>query len=210
MGKVRLCCREDIPRVADIFRGAFPESVENLVPGVTPSREVFIDIFAFLLRALARDFFVAEADGNVQGYIVAPAVSMNRVWIRAVCSGTLLRWAGKWMLGKYRVPVRAIPAIICNKLMFVSTEKNHSPPGRYGRILSIAVAAEARGLGLGKLLVRHGIEHLKDRGVDFVKLEVRPANIPALRAYLRNGFVEMGRTRDVQGDWLVMIRDLRY
>jgi ribosomal protein S18 acetylase RimI-like enzyme len=113
------------------------------------------------------------------------------------------------MLGRYSVPVRAIPRIIRNKLLFVSTEKVHSPPGSYGRILSIAVIESSRGKGLGKLLVEQGLESLKNQGLEYVKLEVRPDNIPAVKAYTSLGFIQVGKTRDVQGEWLVMLKDLR-
>lgn len=207
--QIRNAGRGDIARVARIFQQAFSLSVKAMVPNNSPAPEIFEDIFMLLLRAMPRDFFVAELEGDVQGYIVAPVSGMSRLWMYAVFSGTLLYWAGKWALGRYHVPVRTIPGIIRNKLMFVRTEKAHSPSGRYGRILSVAVAEAARGHGLGNLLVRHSLNHFRAHGLDYVKLEVRPDNVPAYKAYIRHGFVATGRTRDVQGEWLVMLLDLK-
>lgn len=206
--QIRLCQRKDIPKVAAIFRQAFAASVNALVPGAPPKQEVFKDLFVLLHRALPKDFFVLERDNEVQGYLVAPANSVGRLWAYALFSGTLFYWAGKWLLGMYGVPARAIPGIIRNKLLFMTTEKVHSPRGRYGRILSLAVDEEARGQGLGKLLLRHGLKHFQEQGLAYVKLEVRPDNLPAVRSYCGQGFVSVGRTRDLQGEWLVMLRDL--
>jgi len=205
--QIRLCRLEDIPNVAGIFRQAFSPSIAALVPRASPKQEVFEDIFMLLHRAWPQDLFVAEKDGLVQGYLLAP-VNTERLWRYALLSGVLLRWLGKWLLGRYNVPAKALPGIIRNKLLFVKTEKIHSPQGRCGRILSVAVDQQARGRGVGKLLVQYGLQHLCDQGVDYVKLEVRPDNLPALNCYLGLGFIETGRIRDLQGDWLVMLRDL--
>ena len=204
MTKVRRGRRKDALRVAEIFTQSFAASVAALIPGRMPTQEAFKDIFVFLIQASPQDFFVLEAKGMIQGYIVALAVPMWRLWARAVYSGSLLLWLGKWVLGRYHIPLSAVRTIVRNKLLFVGSEKQHSPPGRYGRILSVAVAHEARGMGFGTQLVRHGLEHLAHRGLDYVKLEVRPDNHTALRIYTESGFLPVGRTRDVQGDWLVM------
>lgn len=44
----------------------------------------------------------------------------------------------------------------------------------------------------------------KFKGRQAIKLEVRPQNAAAIRIYSEYGFVEKGRTRDLQGEWIVM------
>ena len=57
--------------------------------------------------------------------------------------------------------------------------------------LSIAVAPEARGRGVGTQLLVALIEHARDDGIDALSLSVEADN-PALRLYERLGFVRVG------------------
>ena len=58
-----------------------------------------------------------------------------------------------------------------------------------GHILSVAVKEEARNLGIGKALMTHIMDHLRDAGVPDVRLEVRKSNARAILFYKRLGFV---------------------
>lgn len=69
----------------------------------------------------------------------------------------------------------------------------------------MAVDPEARGLGLSKELLAKALAWLRQTEVQYVKLEVRPDNFPAVKTYKSLGFEERGLTRDVQGNWLVMV-----
>jgi ribosomal-protein-alanine N-acetyltransferase len=60
-------------------------------------------------------------------------------------------------------------------------------------ILSIAVAASHRGLGLSRNLLLTHLGHLAGRGVRTVFLEVEENNAPARRLYDRAGFAVAGR-----------------
>jgi len=62
-----------------------------------------------------------------------------------------------------------------------------------GHILDVAVHPEYRGHGLGKLLVEHVLAACRQRGAEFVSLEVRPSNSEAIGLYHRLGFDETGR-----------------
>lgn len=206
--EIRLCRTGDLPAVAELYRQGFAASIEALLPGASPKQKLFEDLFTLLYRALPGDLFVLEEGGRVQGYLVALSRRIERLWGYALFSGTLPLWAGRWLLGRYGVPLRTLPGIVRNKLCFVSTEKVRSPRGRYGRILSIALAEECRGRGWGWRLVEHGLAYFAERGLDYAKLEVRPGNLPAVRTYTGLGFIEVGRTRDLQGEWLVMLKQL--
>lgn len=206
--EIRLCRAGDLPAAAAIYRRSFATSVDAFLSGASPEQKLFEDLFSLLYRALPGDLFVLEEDGRVQGYLVALSRRIEWLWGYTICSGTLFLWAGRLLLGRYGVPLQAIPGIVRNKLCFVSTEKVRSPRGRYGRILSIALAEECRGRGWGRRLVKHALEHFAELGLDRVKLEVRPENLPAVRTYTGQGFIGAGRTRDLQGEWLVMIKKL--
>lgn len=57
-----------------------------------------------------------------------------------------------------------------------------------GHIKDLAVAPEARGLGLGRRILRRGLLSLSFSGAAVVKLEVRVENEPALSLYRDVGF----------------------
>lgn len=60
---------------------------------------------------------------------------------------------------------------------------------------NVAVAPEARGLGIGGALVDAVVERVRERGADEVFLEVRESNHVAQGIYRDRGFVVVGRRR---------------
>ena len=64
-----------------------------------------------------------------------------------------------------------------------------------GHILDIAVRRELRGKGLGRLLVERVIAECREKGAEFVSLEVRTSNDSAINLYKRLGFIEIGRRK---------------
>ena len=61
------------------------------------------------------------------------------------------------------------------------------PSGKW-TVECVAVAEQARGLGVGKALMRHIIEEARAAGVDSVGISVTPGNDIAERLYLSVGF----------------------
>ncbi len=64
-----------------------------------------------------------------------------------------------------------------------------------GHILDVAVCKDLCGRGLGKLLVETVLRMCREKGADFVSLEVRPSNGAAISLYRRLGFIEVGRRK---------------
>ncbi len=62
-------------------------------------------------------------------------------------------------------------------------------------LLTLAVAPEARGRGLGTRLVARFVYQARLRGAEVAYLEVAEDNAPARAAYTRAGFAETGRRR---------------
>ncbi|MBQ0823647.1 GNAT family N-acetyltransferase [Microvirga terrae] len=60
-------------------------------------------------------------------------------------------------------------------------------------IITVAIAAEARGKGHARPLLSRHLDELARRGVARVHLEVEDGNAPALAAYRRLGFRDIGR-----------------
>jgi ribosomal-protein-alanine N-acetyltransferase len=59
---------------------------------------------------------------------------------------------------------------------------------RTGHIMNLAIDPAYRGKGYGRLLLEHGLEHLKGLGADCVELEVRVDNELAIKLYESYGF----------------------
>jgi len=81
-----------------------------------------------------------------------------------------------------------------------------------GEIFNVAVAAEARGIGIGTALLEACLTSLADRGAAQVYLEVRRSNRAAIALYDRAGFAIVSVRRDYYRmpaeDAVVMTLDL--
>ncbi len=64
-----------------------------------------------------------------------------------------------------------------------------------GHILDVAVRKDFCGKGIGRLLVETSLRMCREKGSDFVSLEVRPSNVAAISLYRRLGFSEVGRRK---------------
>ncbi|WP_107850338.1 GNAT family N-acetyltransferase/peptidase C39 family protein [Oceanimonas marisflavi] len=68
------------------------------------------------------------------------------------------------------------------------------------RIYSIAVSPDARGLGLGRILLERAEMAAQERGAVFMRLEVRTDNIAAQNLYQRLGYRQFGVYHDYYED----------
>jgi ribosomal-protein-alanine N-acetyltransferase len=65
-----------------------------------------------------------------------------------------------------------------------------------GELGNVAVAPEARGTGIGAILVGEVVKRAASRGVRELFLEVRPSNDPARHLYGKFGFEQVGRRKN--------------
>ncbi len=70
-------------------------------------------------------------------------------------------------------------------LGYVSASEGGNKEGRIGLV---AVSPEARGRGLGQLLVGHAVSWCRSRGADSVKVATQATNVAAMRLYEQGGF----------------------
>lgn len=82
---------------------------------------------------------------------------------------------------------------------FVAEEDNHAVAymGMWalsgeGHITNIAVAKDYRGRGFARTLLNHFINIAKEEQLEFMTLEVRASNIPAITLYESFGFRQVG------------------
>lgn len=198
--------RDDMRSVARLFVAAFPDSVRHTMGADAPPLDFLTDLFRMCLDTDPEGFLVAEDElGRLAGYVVAP-LAVNRIWCRAVSGGYLWRWLGRVLSGRLRVSLATVRTAMADKFAFWRSQKTAAEIP--ARILSIAVAPWARGRGIGSELLARAVARFRSAGVTRVRLEVRPWNTPAVRMYERCGFREIGRTRDTQGEWLILALEL--
>jgi ribosomal protein S18 acetylase RimI-like enzyme len=75
----------------------------------------------------------------------------------------------------------------------VTVQRERHPVTRHVGSLGIAVAADARGRGIGRRLMAQAIAWAKEAGVEKLVLSVYPHNDAAIALYRSFGFVEEGR-----------------
>jgi ribosomal protein S18 acetylase RimI-like enzyme len=129
---------------------------------------------------------------------------LKKVQREAIRSGAVLRWALSALRGGFGLRLSAIPRILANKVLFVRSGGRYRSKGD-AQLLNIAISAGQQGKGIATALVRAGLQAMRDAGVCEVRLEVRPANVAAVHVYRKTGWREAGRTRDMEGEWLVMV-----
>ncbi|MDK2879876.1 MAG: [ribosomal protein S18]-alanine N-acetyltransferase [Thermoanaerobacteraceae bacterium] len=194
---------QHIEAVVDIFCSAFESSISFFAPVNLKLKKAFKDVFTLLHLVFGKGFMVAVMGDEVCGYIVM-ADNIKRLWLGTVFSGFLVKMAAKAIFGAYCLNLSTIFKVIKNKLFYMKFEMLTIS---CGQLLSIAVLPRHHGKGIGKRLLEAGINYMESRGIKRIKLEVRPDNTPAVRMYEKYGFRPAGRAKDLQGDWLIMVRE---
>ncbi|MDD4600066.1 Mycothiol acetyltransferase [bioreactor metagenome] len=197
--------REDVPAIAALFTESFKDSVIHHC-GVLPKPQAMQDVFTLVYQAEPAAAFVARFDGAIIGYCFAP-LDLSRLWIRAITGGHIIKWAWRWLTGRYGFGLHPVKIIVLNKIAFLTSAVT---PGKAAnaRILSVAVAESYRGQGVAKALMQAALAYFKANKASLIRLEVRPDNTPAVKVYEKLGFVGSGTTRDSQGEWLIMFKGM--
>ncbi len=160
-------------------------------------------MWSFIRAVEPRGFIGAFVDAELAGYAIF-VPSLRRVQREAIRTGAVLRWAWAALRGGFALRLSAIPHIVANKALFLRSAGAHRRKGD-AQLLNIAVLPAYQGKGIATALVRAGLDVMREMGVSEVRLEVRPWNETAVRVYRKIGWREVGRTRDMEGEWLVMV-----
>ena len=201
----RHASKDDLQAIGTVFLAAFPESVQFYVGRAIPPT-VLADLFSICLAAEPEAFFVALVNGQVAGYVFAPA-HFSRLTGTALRHGSLPRMAWRWISGQYGLGLHPVFVAARNWLSLLQ-EAQHKALSSDARILSIAVDPQFQGHGLGQGLMQRAMAYLASQGVARVRLEVRPDNPAAVHLYEKYGFTTRGQTRDLQGPWVIMLKDM--
>lgn len=162
-----------------------------------------MDVWSFIRAIEPRGFLGAHVEGDLVGYAIF-VPSLQRVQREAIRTGAVVRWAIAALRGGFGLRLSAIPRILANKVLFVRSGGRYRTKGD-AQLLNIAVLPGQQGKGIATALVRAGLTAMRELGIPEVRLEVRPWNASAVHVYRKTGWREAGRTRDMEGEWLVMV-----
>lgn len=165
-----------------------------------------MDVWSFIRSVEPRGFLGAYVDETLAGYAIF-VPSLKCVQREAIRSGAVIRWALAALGGGFGLRLSAVPRILANKVLFVRSGGRYRTKGD-AQLLNIAVAPEQQGKGIATALLETGLQVMRELGVPEVRLEVRPWNASAVHLYRKTGWREAGRTRDLEGEWLVMVAKL--
>jgi ribosomal-protein-alanine N-acetyltransferase len=201
--KIILAQSQHIDAVAEIFCLAFENSITFFAPITQKVKNAMKDIFHLLYSVFGQGFFIAIENNQVYGYIVM-ADDIKRLWFRAVTSGFLRKAVVSTITGEYGLTLPMLYKVVRNKLLYFRFEMTTKPSAQ---VLSIGVHPGHYGKGIGQKLLSKGIKYIESLGSKRIKLEARPDNIPAVKIYEKYGFRIVGETKDLQGNWLIMMRE---
>ena len=90
------------------------------------------------------------------------------------------------------------PFMLADELMspasryWIAADESGAPIG-YGGVMTIGVAPQARGRGVGRAILDALLDWARQAGAAEIFLDVRPSNEGAIALYNSRGFVEIGR-----------------
>ncbi len=161
--------------------------------------------FLILAHRIEKDGLIAACEKNeVVGFALMTR-NPSRFFVRIVISG-FFPVIAKFFKGRYRgiSLSRSIQSIL-EFILFFRTSAGTAKNIKTGQVITMVVARNMRGKGIGANLLVKGLEYLK-KYVCAVKLEVREENLPAIGLYKKYGFVEIGRVRSRVGTSKIMVK----
>ncbi len=205
---IKQASTQQAEEIARLYLESFPESVDFFFNRDDPSRLRSLTTMGFCLLLLAgcRSFIALDKNKHPLGYCVV-SKSNKLPFHHLLYSEKMPQVFNLFYNSVAKLRPSELIKLTYNWLLFTSGSITNKPiknPG--GRIMSIAVHPAARNQGLGKLLLKYALYYLDKHGISTTYLEVRSDNLPAKKLYERTGFSVYGKTKDLQGVWLKMIR----
>ncbi len=199
---IRQAEAKDLRGIAEVFIEAFPQSIAHF-RGCRYPLDAVLMMFSVVLAADPSSLSVFDDGGIILGYISAPVTTKG--WWRTAAV-QLFRTPWVRLIRTRQITARGLGLAVANKARFCLSAKGDVPVEP--RILSLAVGPEWQGRGIGRRLLAAGLESLRQRGAQAVRLEVRPDNAAALALYRSFDFREAGTMKDSQGSWLIMVKEM--
>lgn len=155
------------------------------------------DFLAVLYRSIEKDVtglgWIAASDNQILGFVIG-STQPGGLYSRLIRNNCLqFAWAA-FPAFLHR------PAILPRLLRAFSRSGEGLPVLNCGTLMSIAVAPEAQGKGVGKVLVREFLIEARKRGLEYVNLTTDARNNDATNAfYLAQGFTLFGSYTTPEG-----------
>ncbi|MEI6504083.1 MAG: GNAT family N-acetyltransferase, partial [Armatimonadota bacterium] len=139
----RQATASDLVGMATVYVAAFPDSIRHFFPRTRPPVQAIADALAIVLDAEPEAVWVAEVEGTVAGYCMAPA-QLSRISRIALRNGHHWRFLRRWLGGGYHLGLHALWVLWLDKLHGLR-ERRHDRHHAEAHILSIAVHPEFQG-----------------------------------------------------------------
>ncbi len=195
----------DAKSIANIYINAFPKSVQAFFKNKAENKllSVLTNTFACLLLTGAQVILVRDSSNGIIGYCIFS--TQTSIWkrVRMIYANLLaiikLGFGVFWHIRLVELSKLTYNAI----LVPFNTRTDRKVSSKGGRINSIAINPNAQGRGTGSQLMSQVLSQLED---EQILLSVRKDNESAKQLYLNHGFQPYGRTRDLLGEWILMVR----
>ncbi|NLL47697.1 MAG: GNAT family N-acetyltransferase [Firmicutes bacterium] len=192
---------QDARDIAQLYTVAFPESVALFFENKSPEKrlDLFELTFSLVFHWGIEALLIKDKAGLTRGYCLYSTGQSSRT----KAYGKALKVLGKMAL---RINLSELAKLLQNSaLMTISRRRVRvgATPKVAARIVSIAIDPACQGKGLGTFLLAQVLEKLEDQRL---ALNVRTNNLSARRLYQGAGFQEVGTTKDLQGEWIIMER----
>ncbi|NLJ79684.1 MAG: GNAT family N-acetyltransferase [Firmicutes bacterium] len=182
--------------IARIYQEAFPASIRHFF-GPRGDKDLldFLELSFSLVFFWGGKVLLAHTEeGEISGYCLYNPARGGRKDFKN------LGRAGFLLLSKVRL--REIALLTRNQILkLLKTKKSRPAPKKTASIISIAVAPQFQGRGIGTLLLGRALQELSSQ---WVLLNVRSENSPARRLYRQAGFTPYGSTEDLLGSWVML------
>jgi len=150
-----------------------------------------IDFVTALYEAIAQSKFsfgfVAEENNKILGF-VAFATNINKLYKSVILKEG---WRFAFLSAGKMFSLRRMKKVLQTLFYASRIKKKMDLPS--AELLSIVVAEQAQGKGIGKQLLERGFRECAKRDVDKVKVLVGANNEPAIKLYLKFGFELAGQ-----------------
>ncbi|MGI6712388.1 MAG: GNAT family N-acetyltransferase [Bacillota bacterium] len=206
---------KDAKAIGELYLKSFPESAELFfnIDNIDHSNSNRVNSiaasgFELVLRSACSSYICYDQHnpGKLFGYCIVSTKNGLPV-LRLFTPRNIGKTIGLSLIILSKLSFGELMKLGRNSLMQIKKSGDDTPkrlPG--GRIISIAVHPDARGLGLGKALLKEALDFLGKNKIRATYLEVRPNNLPAKKMYEKMGFYQYGATQDLQGPWLRLVR----
>ncbi len=193
----------DAQKIAELYIAAFPESVCFFFDKKEPTKILTLITNSFGLKLLwgGQAILAHDSNNQVVGYCIystKPNMSWKNLSLKTLSSTLRM---GCLVICSI-LPSEVIKLAVNQLVMSVDKKRDWRPPPENARIVSIAVSPEMQGLGIGTKLLNAALAALDSHNVF---LNVRSKNKAGRKMYENAKFQYYGKTKDLLGEWLMMV-----